>query len=52
MQFLNVYLFADGFDTDGSTEGQFKKNSPDDYSEAGEGSSRSSVELMGKQNHD
>ncbi|XP_028401304.1 rho guanine nucleotide exchange factor 11-like isoform X2 [Dendronephthya gigantea] len=36
---------GDGFDTDGSTEG-FKKNSPDDFSEASEGSSRSSVELI------
>lgn len=38
---------CDGFDTDGSNEG-FKKNSPDDFSEASEGSSRSSVELIGK----
>ncbi|CAB4011601.1 rho guanine nucleotide exchange factor 11-like isoform X1 [Paramuricea clavata] len=38
-------VFSDDFDTDGSTEG-FKKNSPDDCSDASEGSSRSSVELI------
>ena len=48
MQSKDVHVFPDGFDTDGSAEGPFKKNSPDDYSEASEGSSRSSVELMGK----
>ena len=44
---LDAPVFSDDFDTDGSTEG-LKKNSPDDCSEASEGSSRSSVELMGK----
>lgn len=42
-------MFLDTFDTNGGTEG-FKKKSPsaEDISETSEGSSRSSVEIMGK----